>query len=76
MAQKFHISHTVHLLDDFLIIVASHEICQPELNLPVDICGHLGVPIAPEKTCGPATTLSFARNELDTIQLEARPPTE
>ena len=53
---KLHINHIMHLLDNFLIIAASQEICQRELNLFVDLCGHLGVPIAPEKTCGPATT--------------------
>lgn len=73
---KLHINHIVHLLDDFLIIAASHEICLRQLNLFVDLCGHLGIPIAPEKTCGPATTLSFAGIELDTIQLEARLPSE
>ena len=30
--------------------------------------------MAPEKTCGPLTTLSFAGIELDTIKLEARLP--
>ena len=75
--KKLHISHIIiHLLDDFLIVAASREICQRQLNLFVDLCGHLGVPIAPEKTCGPATTLSFPGIELDTIQLEARLPAE
>ena len=69
---KLHINHIIHLLDEFLIIAGSQEICQRQLKLFVDLCGHLGVPIAPEKTCGPATTLSFAGIELDTIQLEAR----
>ena len=73
---KLHINHIIHLLDDFLIIAASQEICQRQLTLFVDLCGHFGVPIAPEKTCGPATTLSFAGIELDTIQLEARLPAE
>ena len=30
--------------------------------------------MAPEKTCGPATTLSFASIELDSISFEARLP--
>lgn len=73
---KLHINHSIHLLDDFLIIAAFQEICQRQLNLFEDLCGHLGVPIAPEKICGPATTLSFARIKLDTIQLQARLPAE
>ena len=63
-------------VDDSSTIAASHEICQRQLNLFVDLCAHLGVPIAPEKTCGPATTLSFAGIKLDTIQLEAPLPAE
>lgn len=50
MAQiKLHINRIIHLLDDLLIIAASHDICQRQLNLFVDLCGHLGIPIAPEK---------------------------
>ena len=30
--------------------------------------------MAPEKTCGPATTLSFAGIELDSVSFEARLP--
>ena len=67
---KLHINHIIHLIDDLLIIAASHDICQRQLNLFVDLCGHLGIPIAP------ATTLSFAGIPLDTIQLEARLPAE
>ena len=37
---------------------------------------NIGIPLASEKTCGPATTLSFAGIELDTIKSEARLPTE
>ena len=43
------------------------------------LCGfwtYDGVPIAPEKTCDPATTLSFAGIELDTVMLEARVPAD
>ena len=32
--------------------------------------------MAPEKTCGPSTTLCFAGIELDTIRFEARLPLE
>ena len=72
--KKLKIAHLIHLLDDFLIIAASKELCHLQLQLFVDLCTYLGVPIAPNKTCGPATTLSFAGIELDTILLEARLP--
>ena len=36
----------------------------------------IGIPMAPEKTYGPVTTLSFAGIELDSILLEARLPSD
>ena len=41
-------------------------------GVSADFCTYVRVPIAPEKTCGPATTLSFAEMQLDTLMLEAR----
>lgn len=38
------------------------------------LCNNLGIPIAPEQTCSPATTLTFAGIELDSIKSEARLP--
>ena len=40
----------------------------------MSLCSYLGIPIAPEKTCGPSTIMSFAGIELDSIFLEARLP--
>ena len=71
---KFQIPYILHLLDDFLIISLSRETCSQQLSVFLGICDYLGIPIAPEKTCGPATTLSFAGIELDSIRMEARLP--
>ena len=71
---KLRINHIIHLLDDFLIIAKSQSLCQDQLNLFLDLCSYLGIPMAPEKTCGPATTLSFAGIELDSVSFEARLP--
>ena len=71
---KLKINHIIHLLDDFLIIAKSQSLCQDQLHLFLDLCSYLGIPIAPEKTCGPATTLSFAGIELDSVSFEARLP--
>ena len=60
-----------HLLDDFLIIAPSYQLCQGQLSLFTSFCNFVGVPIAPEKTCGPSTVLSFAGIELDTVLFEA-----
>ena len=64
----------MHLLDDFLLVAASAQLCQKQLDLFLSLCSYLGIPMAPEKTCGPATTMSFAGIELDSILLEARLP--
>ena len=71
---KLRINHIIHLLDDFLIIAKSESLCQDQLNLCLELCSYLGNPIAPEKTCGPATTLCFAGIELDSVSFEARLP--
>ena len=76
--RKLMINHIIHLLDDFLIIAISESLCQDQLHLFLELCSYLGsylgIPIAPEKTCGPATTLSFAGIELDSVSFEARLP--
>ena len=73
---KFNISKIVHLLDDFLIVAQNRTLCQSQLSLFLDLCSFLGIPIAPEKTCGPSTILSFVGIELDTVLLQARLPQE
>ena len=74
--KKLKIDHIIHLLDDFLIITPSQKLCQGQLHLFIDLCSYLGIPIAPERTCGPATTLSFSGIELDSVSFEARLPRE
>lgn len=57
-----------------MIVALSESLCQTQLDIFLSLCKYLGIPIAPEKTCGPLTTLSFAGIELDTVQSEARLP--
>lgn len=71
---KLQIDHILHLLDDFLLIAPSFEVCQAQLKLFLDFCDYVGIPIAPEKTFGPSQILSFAGIELDTVLFEARLP--
>ena len=68
------ITFILHLLDDFLLVAPSAQLGQQQLDLLLSLCSYLGIPMAPEKTCGPSTTLSFAGIELDSILLEARLP--
>lgn len=64
----------IHLLDDFLICAPSERECASSLKGFLELCSTLGVPMAPEKTFGPATTLSFAGIEIDTMRSECRLP--
>ena len=74
--QRLGASTVLHILDDFLFMAKSEEQCRYDLNNFVTMCHHLGVPLAPEKTVGPATVLQFAGITLDSVCQEARLPEE
>lgn len=69
------VSFLLHYLDDFLTTGApgSPE-CQQNLNIIIQVCQLLGIPLAIEKVSGPATILDFLGILLDTVKLEARLP--
>ena len=71
---KLSIPCILHLLDDFLIVAPTESLCQSQLNIFLNMCYYLGIPIAPEKTLGPSQILSFAGIELDSCRMEARLP--
>jgi hypothetical protein len=73
---KLNIHYMLHLLDDFLLAAMTEKLCKDQLQLFLFLCDYLGIPMAPEKTCGPSTKLSFAGIELDTLLSEARLPPE
>ncbi|XP_074639612.1 uncharacterized protein LOC141897834 [Acropora palmata] len=66
--------YILHILDDYLLVAPTEQLCEQQLDLFLSLCSYLGIPIAPDKTCGPSTTMSFAGIELDSIFLEARLP--
>lgn len=70
---KLGIANLIYLLDDFLLIQPTGDQCSLS-RLFLDLCDFLGLPIAPEKTFGPSTILTFAGVELDTIRCESRLP--
>ena len=71
---KLHIECILHLLDDFLIVSPTEDLCKRQLELFLMCCNYLGIPMAPEKTLGPSTTITFAGIELDSVEMEARLP--
>ena len=72
--KKLHIPNILHLLDDFVIISSTQDSCKKQLELFLMLCRYLGIPMAPEKTVGPSTTIAFAGIELDSVLMEARLP--
>ena len=73
---KLNIQCILHLLEDFLSAAGSDILCKDQLKLFLCLCNYLGIPMAPKKTCGPSTNISFAGIELDNLLSEARLPPE
>ena len=71
---KLQASAVIHILDDFLFLAPSRDQCHRDLDNFIKLCSDVGVPIADEKTVGPATCLQFAGITLDTINMHARLP--
>ena len=71
---KRKIDYILHILDDYLLVAPTEQLCQQQLYLFLLLCSYLGIPIAPEKTCSPSTAMSFAGIELDSIFLDACVP--
>ena len=63
------IEYILHSLDDFLLIMPSYDSCQTQLHHFLAFCAFIGLPLAPEKTFGPSTTLTFTGIEFDTIKV-------
>ena len=68
------VSPLLHYLDDFLISPPKSPACFNNLQVILEVCSHLGIPLAMEKIEGPAETLTFLGITLDTQNMEARPP--
>ncbi|KAJ1088356.1 hypothetical protein NDU88_001513 [Pleurodeles waltl] len=71
-----HASVTHYLYDLFLAGPRESDSCKVALENFQSLMGDLGVPLAPEKTVGPCTALSFLGIELDTVDMVTRLPGE
>ena len=56
---KLGIPHIIHILDDFLIVDKTLSDCGNRLHSFLGLCAEIGIPMAPEKTEGPAHVLTF-----------------
>ena len=71
------VHNVVHYLDDFLLWGPSGSpLCAENLQTTVSMCERLGLPVAPEKTVGPTTAITFLGIELDSVAQEVRLPAE
>ena len=69
--------HAMHYLDDFLILgPAESTTCQRDLTTTLKTCEDLGFPVAPEKTKGPTSRLTFLGIEIDSAAHQIRLPQE
>ena len=68
------VRHIIHYLDDFFFCRSSFSACQADLQRLISFFRHLGVPLAPDKVCGPATCITFLGIEIDTVERMLRLP--
>ena len=75
--QRSGLAHVDHYLDDFIFAGAKNtKDCEKLMSCFSNVCAELGVPIAPEKTIGPSTVLTFLGIEIDTTNGLVRIPAE
>ena len=68
---------SLHYLDDFLLFgPPASSACAESLATALSVCDRLGVPIAGEKTEGPATSLTFLGIQIDTRAMQLSLPQE
>ena len=60
-------SLVTHYLDDFLFVGPSPATCLQLLTCFQSLCSTLGVPLAPEKTVGPAQVLTYLGLDINTV---------
>ena len=73
--RKRGVDHVDHYLDDFIILGPTCDSrCKRGLDVVLELCERLGVPLAMEKLEGPTTCLTFLGIEVDTEAMELRLP--
>ena len=74
---KLLIPGCAHILDDFLFVGPPHyNTCLSHLKKFLTMADALGVPMKPDKTVLPCTTITFVGIELDSVLMEKRLPAE
>ena len=61
---KLHVEFLVHFVDDFLLLHSSEIGCKSYLTVFENFAKSINLPLAPDKTVGPSTVLTFLGFEL------------
>ena len=70
-------SNIIHYLDDFLVAGESNTgQCRALMDCYISMCDEIGVPLAHEKTIGPAACLTFLCLQIDTNEMMVKIPDE
>lgn len=71
------VTHVWHYVDDFIFVGEPHsDQCTTSMAAALQTFIELGIPIEPEKSEGPATSLSTLGIEVDTIAMHLRLPAD
>ncbi len=76
LQNNYDIKHVLHLLDDFLAVSSPEENARQTMDVMLAVFDRLGVPLSPSKTIGPVTVIEYLGIILDSINMEARLPTQ
>lgn len=49
-----------YILDDFLIIAQTEQLCKTFLEIVLEICSEIGIPMAPEKNSRSKYSVNFS----------------
>ena len=71
------VTFSIHYLDDFLTMgPAGSNVCQHNLDVLMQTCNELGIPLVEDKLEGPSTSITFLGIVIDTLKSEIRLPEE
>ena len=76
LEHKFKVKGVIKYIDDFLFVSHSPQDCQNSLNSFLELAKQIGLPIAPEKTVLPTTSLTFLGIHVNTQTMQASLPLE
>ena len=65
------VTFSIHYLNDFLTMgPAGSNVCQHTLDILMQTCNELGIPLAEDKLEGPSTSITFLGIVIDTLKSE------